>query len=67
MTLPPAMSRSGVLRFSISGHMRDAPKFEKSHHLKAGLALTGPFNHPHPPARRTESKSPNARALARLG
>ncbi len=40
--LPILGNLMGTPRFITSGQIRDAPKFEKSHHLRAGLPLTAP-------------------------
>src|SRR5262245_47228976 len=61
MALPPGASRKLALFFNISGQSFCAPKFENSHHLRAGLAFTEPRNRPQPATVRSAEKSATPR------
>jgi hypothetical protein len=45
---PSSAIFSGTPRFIISGHTRDAPKFENSHHRRPSSALTALRTHGQP-------------------
>src|SRR3954453_20361258 len=66
MALPFGASLSGAPRFSISGHMRCAPKFENRNQRSSGLALTEPRNRPQPLTPSSDSNAKQATNAARL-
>ncbi len=65
LAAPSAWSFSGTPRFSISGRIMEAPKFEKSHQRSSGLALTAERTHGQPTPVMASTRTRRARAARR--
>src|SRR5688572_26555082 len=66
LALPIAASFSGTPRFSISGQIFEAPKFEKSHQRISGLALIAPRAHGQPTPATASDRTIKARNARRM-